>query len=183
MTARAIARQYAHALFDVAEKSRQTERIGREMAEFASLIGSHEELSSVLTNPAIPRARKRAVMEALVQAAPDVSPEAARMLVLLADRDRIAHLAAIVAAFDERVREASRVTRAELTTPAPLDDGTRDRIVGALRQAVGRDVQITARVDPALVGGFTARVGSIVFDGSVRRHLERIRERLLTEVS
>jgi F-type H+-transporting ATPase subunit delta len=183
LTARAIARQYAHALFDVAEKSRQTERIGREMAEFASLIHSHEELSSVLTSPAIPAAQKRALMDALVQAAPGLSAETGRTLVLLADRDRITHLDAIVAAFDERVREATRVTRTVLTTSAPLDDGTRDRIVGALRQAVGRDVEMTERVDPSLVGGFTARVGSVVFDGSVRRHLERIRERLLAEVS
>jgi F-type H+-transporting ATPase subunit delta len=179
LTARAISRQYAHALFDVAEKSRQTERIGREVAEFASLLRSNGELAAALTSPAIPPARKRAVVEALLQAAAPVSPEVGRFLVLLADRDRLAHLDGIVEAFDERAREAARVAHAEITTPAPLDDETRQRLVRALGAAVGRDVRVTERVDPSLVGGFAARVGSVVFDGSVRRQLERLREQLL----
>jgi F-type H+-transporting ATPase subunit delta len=183
LTARAIARQYAHALFDVAQKSRQTERIGREMADFVSLVASNEELSAVLTSAAIPPATKRAIVEALVRAAPDLSPELGRTLVLLADRDRLGSLDAIVAAYEQRVMETSRVTRAELATPAPLDDATRRRIAEALRQAVGGELMLTERVDPSLVGGFAARVGSVVFDGSVRRHLERLRERLLNEVS
>ena len=169
-------------MFDVAEESRQTERIGRELAGFASLIASNAELRAVLTSPAVPPARKRALVEALGRAAPDLSPELGRLLVLLADRDRLAHVGAIAEAFDERARDAARVARAEITTPAPLDDETRRRIVTALGQAVGREVTVTERVDPSLVGGFTARVGSVVYDGSVRRHLERLRERLLAEV-
>lgn len=183
MTARAIARQYAHALFDVARKSRQTDRIGRDVAEFASLVASHSELSAVLASPAVPALRKRAVVDALVLEWPELSPEARRLFQLLADRDRLMHLSAIAAVYEERTMELNRVARGELTTTTPLDAETRRQVVAALGQAVARDVTVTEHVDPSLVGGFTARVGSVVFDGSVRRHLERLRERLLADVS
>jgi F-type H+-transporting ATPase subunit delta len=181
MTSRAIARQYAHALFDVAQRGRQTDRIGRELAEFAALVASHAELSGVLANAAIPAARKRAVVDELVRALPSLSPEVSRLLLLLAERDRIGRLDAIVAAFNDKAMETDRVVRADLVTAAPIDEQTRHRIAGGLGRALGRQVTMTERVDPAIGGGFVARVGSVVFDGSVARHLERIREKLLAE--
>jgi F-type H+-transporting ATPase subunit delta len=182
MTSRAIARQYAHALFDVAQRGRQTDRLGRELAEFAALVASHSELSGVLANAAIPASRKRAIVEELLRALPEMSPEVSRLLVLLADRDRIGHLEAIAAAFKDKAMDASHVVRADLVTAAPVDEPTRNRIADALGRALGRQVTMTERVDPAIGGGFVARVGSVVFDGSVARHLERIREKLLAEV-
>jgi F-type H+-transporting ATPase subunit delta len=182
MTSRAIARQYALALFDVAQKGRQTDRIGRELVEFAALIRSHQELSGVLSNGAIPAAQKRAIVDELLKALPELSAEVGRLLTFLADRDRLTHLDAIVAAFGEKAMDANRVVRAELSTAAPIDEQARGQIAAALGKALGRQVTMTDRVDPAILGGFVARVGSVVFDGSVARHLERIRERLLAEV-
>ena len=181
MTPRAVARQYALALFDVAQKGRQTDRIGRDIAEFAVVIRSHEELSGVLTNAAIPAAHKRAIVGELVKALPELSPEVGRLLGFLAERDRLMHLDAIVEAFKEKAMEADRVVRAELSTAVAIDEQARGQIAAALGKALGRQVTMTERVDPSLVGGFVARVGSVVFDGSVARHLERIRERLLAE--
>jgi F-type H+-transporting ATPase subunit delta len=181
MSSRAVARQYALALFDVAQKGRQADRIGREIGEFAALVRSHEELAGVLSNAAIPTAHKRAIVDQLVQALPELSPEVARLLGFLADRDRLMHLDAIVAAFKEKAMDADRVVRAELLTAAPIDEQARGQIVAALGKALGRQVTMTERVDPSIVGGFVARVGSMVFDGSVARHLERIREKLLAE--
>ena len=181
MTSRAVARKYALALFDVAQKGRQTDRIGRELSEFASLVRSHDELARVLTNAAIPPARKRAIVAALVRAVPGLSPEFNRFVDLLADRDRLMFLDAIEEVFRAKALEASGVVRAELVTAAPVDDLARSDIAAALRRALGRDVTMTERVDASIVGGFVAKVGSVVFDGSVARHLERIREKLLQD--
>ena len=181
MTVRTVARQYALALFDVAQKGRQTERVGRELAEFAALVASHEELSAVFANTAVPPAHKRVIVDRLIQALPELSPEIGRLLTWLADRDRLMHLDAIAATFKEKAMDAERVVRAELVTAVPLDDGARQRIAQALGRTLDRQVTMTERVDPSLVGGFVARVGSVVFDGSVARHLERIREKLLAE--
>jgi len=181
MSARAVAHQYAQALYDVARQNRQAERVGRELTEFAALITSHAELRRVLESTAIPAARKRAVVQALLDAAPETSPEVQRLLLLLADRHRLMLLDQIAAAVAERVMDAGRVMKAELTSATPLDEAARREIVAALSQAVGRELAVTERVDPALIGGMVARVGSLIFDASVARHLERLRERLLTE--
>ena len=181
MTSRAIARQYALALFDVAQKGRQTDRIGREIGEFAALVRSHEELSGVLSNGAIPTAPKRAIVDELVRAQPELSPEVGRLLQFLADRDRLMHLDGIAAAFKDKAMDSDRVVRAELSTATPVDEQARGQIQAALGKALDRQVTMTERVDPSIVGGFVARVGSVVFDGSIARHLERIREKLLQE--
>ena len=182
MTARAIARQYAHALFDVARQGHSTDRLGRELAEFADLVRSHEELSKVFGNAAVPAARKRAIVDQLVAALPELSPEIRRLVELVADRDRLMHLDAITDVFKERAMDASQAVRAEVVTAAPIDEAARGRIAAALGHALGKQVTVSDRVDPAIVGGFVARVGSVVFDGSVTRQLERIRDTLLAEV-
>ena len=120
-------------------------------------------------------------MDELVKALPELGPEVGRLLGFLAERDRLMHLDAIVAAFKEKAMDADRVVRAELSTAVAIDEHARGQIAAALGKALGRQVTMTERVDPSLVGGFVARVGSVVFDGSVARHLERIRERLLAE--
>ncbi len=103
------------------------------------------------------------------------------MLQFLADRDRLMHLDAIAAAFKAKAMDAERVVRAELLTATPIDEPARAQIAAALGKALDRQIAMTERVEPAIVGGFVARVGSVVFDGSVARHLERIRERLLRD--
>jgi F-type H+-transporting ATPase subunit delta len=181
MTARVVARQYAQALFDVARRSGQVDRVDREMRAFQALVSSHAELSRVLTNPAVPAPQKRAVVQGLVSAADDISVEVQRALLLLAERDRLMLIDDIIAAFAERVLEADRVVRAELTTAVDLDDRSKQQLVGALSKAVGSELTVTERVDPAIIGGIVAKVGSVVFDASITRQVERLREKLLTE--
>jgi F-type H+-transporting ATPase subunit delta len=100
---------------------------------------------------------------------------------MLADRDRLALLPAVTAAFDERVRRERHVLQAEVVTAVPLPDAQRAALSGALRRAAGSELTITEKVDPAIIGGVIARVGSLVFDGSVTRQLERMKQRLLEE--
>jgi F-type H+-transporting ATPase subunit delta len=77
------------------------------------------------------------------------------------------------------VRQLRRVVTAELTTAMPLPDSQRATLVAALGRAAGAEVALTERVDPALIGGVVARVGSVVFDGSVLTQIERMRRRLI----
>jgi F-type H+-transporting ATPase subunit delta len=178
MTARAAAHRYARALFDVALKERaDLEAIERALAGFADLLRAHEPLSRVMLNPAVPAPRKRAAVEQLagLAAAP---PVLARLLVLLAERDRLVILPDLVEAYRVRLMDHQQVLRAEVTTALPLAADRLGRIEKALAGNTGRRVTLTTRVDPGIMGGLVARVGDTVFDASVATQLEKLRHRL-----
>ena len=179
MTSRGAAVRYARALFDITlAEGKDLTAAGQEVSGFARLLTSNAALARVLTNPAIPASRKRNVVEALIARAGRLQPAVAKLLLLLAERDRLALLADVAEAYDVRLMDHLKVVRAEVVTAADLPT---DRIA-ALKQnlatATGRDVQLSTRVDPDIIGGAVARIGGTVFDGSLSRQFERIRETL-----
>ena len=181
MTSRAAATRYARALFDVAVKERaDLHRIQRELSSFAALVAGNDALARALTNPAIPAAKKRAVVEELLRHAGDVSPVLARLLLLLADRDRLILLSEVARAYDLRLMDHEHVVRAEVVTAVPLPADRVAELRAGLGHATGRDVHLETRVDPSIVGGAVARIGSTVFDGSITRQLAKLKESLLS---
>jgi F-type H+-transporting ATPase subunit delta len=179
MSSRASARRFARALFDVARSEGQDlERIEGELSGLAGLVAASEPLARVLGSPAIPAGRKRGVMEQLLARSP-VSTPLARLLMLLADRDRLTLLPELAAAFHERLLDHQQVVRAEITTAAPLGSERAAALQAGLARATGRAVRLDVRVDPALVGGAVARIGSTVYDGSLVTQLERLKHRLV----
>jgi F-type H+-transporting ATPase subunit delta len=179
MTARTAARRYAGALFDVVQKQGNLDSAERDVLAMRDLVTGHDQLRRVFETPAVPIQKKRAVIEAILSAAGSTSPEVRRMLLMLADRDRLALLPDIAEAFAERTMAARRVLPAEVVTAVPLDDARRAAVTYALARAAGCDVTLSERVDPAIIGGMIARVGSTVYDASVTRQLEKMRQQLL----
>ena len=178
MTSRAAGARYARALFDVARKEADIEQAGRDLASFAQLVSSHETLSRVLSNPAIPAARKRAVVEQLLARDGAVSPIVAKLLLLLAERDRLSLLPDVAAAYQDRLMAHAQVVRAEVVTAIGLPPDRVAALQQGLARATGRQVQIETRIDPSIIGGAITRVGSTVYDGSVTRQLEKIKDAL-----
>ena len=181
MTPQGVARRYAAALFDVAAKAQVLDAVERDLSAVVQLTLSHDELRRLFETAGVPPQKKRAVVDALLGAAGLVQVEVARLLRLLADRDRLMLLADIGAAFAERMMDARRLVAAEVVTAAPLGEARTAVLAEALGQATGRTVTLTERVDPSIIGGVIAKVGSVVFDGSVTRQIERMRERLRSE--
>jgi len=177
MSPRASAGRYARALLDVVSQQGNPEQVDQELTAFADLVGRTPDLQKALTNPAIPVSAKRAILENLLSRL-TLSPPLAKLLLLLADRDRLAMIGDLAAAYRERLMELRQVVRAEMITAAPLPPERVAQFEQRLGAATGRRVTMTARVDPALIGGAVTRVGSIVYDGSVATQLARIRERL-----
>ena len=105
-------------------------------------------------------------------------PIVGKTLVLLAERDRLVILPDIADSFSQRLQDIRNVVRAEVTTTAPLSAERLQAIQRSLSTATGRSVELTSRVDPAILGGMVARVGGTVFDASVTSHLQRIRQRM-----
>ncbi|MEE2637046.1 MAG: ATP synthase F1 subunit delta [Acidobacteriota bacterium] len=173
------AARYARALFDVSVKDRDLRQVEARLVQFADLIEGHDTLNRVLLNPAIPASRKRAIVEALLGHLGAVTPPVAKLLTLLAERDRLVLLPEVVRSYRVRLLDHLGVVEAHVTTAQPL---TADRIISiehSLTQASGREVTMTTTVDPEILGGLIARLGTTVYDGSIARHLERMRETLL----
>lgn len=181
MTPRAAARRYAAALFDVVHARGEAERAGRDLRAFCDLVAGHADLERVFETPAVTPQQKRAIVERIVEASGDICPEVGRLLTLMAERDRLTLLPAVTEAFAAQVLDATRMASAEVVTAVPLGDERRGALAQALGRAVGRAVTIRERLDPSIIGGVVARVGSIVFDGSVTRQLDRMRQQLLRE--
>jgi F-type H+-transporting ATPase subunit delta len=181
MSDQSVARQYANALFDVAAKSQRVDVARRDLSAVVALVGEHADLSAVFAAPLIVPRKKRAVVEALLSQIDDLADEVRRLLLFLADRDRLRLLAAIRDAFEARVMDAAKVVSADVVTAVPLPAHDEAALAAALGKVTGRHVTIQPRVDPSIVGGVVARVGSLVIDGSVVRQMARLRERLLGE--
>lgn len=182
MTNKTAAIRYARALLDVAVKEQaDLELIERELAQFADLFTQYPLLEKVLLNPAVPVPRKRAaVADVLVQT--KFTPIVSKLLALLADRDRLVLVPDLLKAYGDRLLAHRGVVRADVTTATALDAGRADAIRKGLTTVTGRTVQLTTHVDPAIIGGLVARIGSTVYDASVTRQLEKMKERLTESV-
>jgi F-type H+-transporting ATPase subunit delta len=180
MSSRASATRYARALFDVALKESDPAQVERDLSAFTGLMSSNPDLQSVLTNPGAPVAGKRAVTETLAKRLNVVSP-VGKLLVLLAERERLALVPDVLAVYRERLMDYQQIVRAEVTTAAPLSPDRAAQLEQRLAQATGRRVDVTMSVNPAIIGGIVARIGGTVYDGSVATQLSKMRERLVQQ--
>ena len=183
MTSRGAATRYARALFDVTRNEhKDLQKPRRILRGFATLVATNPALQRVLINPAIPASRKRGVVEQLLSSIGTVEPVVAKMLLMLAERDRLAILSDLVDVFDSRVMDDQNVVRAEIVTAMALPAERVAALGDGLKQATGRNVQIETRVDASLIGGAVARIGGTVYDGSITRQLERMRAALSSTI-
>jgi F-type H+-transporting ATPase subunit delta len=167
MPSRASATRYARALFDVALKESDPVQVERDVASFAGLMSSSAELHGALTNPAIPLAAR------LNMAAP-----ARKLLLLLADRDRLAMVPDLLEVYRARLMEHQHVVRAEVTTALPLTPDRTTQLQKKLADITGRTVEMTTSVDPSIIGGVVTRIGGTVYDGSIATQLAKLKEKL-----
>jgi F-type H+-transporting ATPase subunit delta len=177
---RPAAVRYAKALFGLAQ---ETGRVDALRAELDALVGAIEKvpaLADVFVRPIHPAGeRRRAVAEL---AGPlGLSPLLANFCAYLIDQRRTRDLAAIRDEFVRLAEEAAGRVRGEVVTAAPLDGAQLDRVRGALARRLGRQIDLAVRIDPELVGGLVARVGDLVFDGSLRSQLAQLRAQLTGE--
>jgi F-type H+-transporting ATPase subunit delta len=182
MTNRTAASRYARALLEVgiAEKA-DLSAIEQQLSEIVALFQAHPALEKILLNPVVPAPRKRSAMVELTRR-PGVSTSVAKLLVLLAERDRLVLVPDIEVSYRERLLDYQKVVRADVTTAEPLPPDRAKALEQSLARITGRRVTMTTKVDPTIVGGIVTRIGSTVYDGSVTRHLERMRQQLTANV-
>ena len=180
MTSRTAATRYARAVLDVATReSADLDGIARELDEFVAFFRQQPALEGLLLNPAIPAPRKRAAMEQVAQRT-GFNPIVAKLLVLLADRDRLALLKDVSAVYRDLLADRQNIVRAEVTSAEPLSEDRIETIEKRLATLTGKRVAMTTKIDRNIIGGVVARVGSTVYDASIATQLKKIRDRLTT---
>jgi F-type H+-transporting ATPase subunit delta len=177
MSIRSSAARYGKALFDVATAESTPEDVERDLVAFAEVVKGHAELQRTLVNPAVPLTGKRAIVQQVLDRLQPAAP-VRKLLLLLAERDRLELLPDLVDVFQERVLEHRKVVKAEVTTAAPLSADRLAHLQQRLTAATGRKVDVTTKVDPSLIGGMVTRIGTTVYDGSVATQLAALRQRL-----
>ena len=173
-----IARRYAKALLLIGIDEGNFERMGREVRTLAAAMRRSQELAQTLASPIFPRSEREKVLRALLDRI-GATKSVVNFTRLLLDRERVGVLPDISRELDAMIdARAGRVT-AEVTSAAPLDDKQKTRLVKTLESLSGKKVDMTVREDPALLGGLVAKLGDVVYDGSLRTQPQRIRQDLV----
>lgn len=173
--------RYARALLDVAEREADPDRVAADLDAYVGLLEDQPELARALQHPVVPGAKKADVLRAVAQQA-GFSPLVTRLLTTFAERERLPIVPDLARAYRARLLERRNIVSAEVTTAVPLPPDRSEAIARALGAVTGKQVQVSTRVDPSIIGGVVARVGSTVFDGSVTNQLARMRQKLVENV-
>ena len=177
---KALAERYAGALVDVALENKQADQVKQELAEFAAMVRESPELHAFLSNPSIARASKHAAVEQLV-ARMGASRTLRNYLFVIVDQRRAGMLVEIEQAFSALLDARQGITQATVTSAADLTLDERAELDAALAKLTGKKVQTQFNIDPALIGGAVVKIGSTIYDGSVRAQLDRLRARMISE--
>jgi F-type H+-transporting ATPase subunit delta len=178
MSLRTSATRYARALFDIAVQESDPARIGSELESVVTALRDNLDLHHALSSPQVPPASRIGIVRALAQRA-TLAPPLAKLLVLLAERGRLELLPELLAVYRERLLALQNIVQASVTSAAPLSSETLDTLQRRLSDATGKHVHLAADVDPALIGGIVTRIGSTVYDGSIRTQLHKLKQQLV----
>lgn len=178
MSLRTSATRYAKALLDVAIKESDPAAIEGDLAAMVDAITRHAELRRVIASPGTPQSVRINVTKAIAERA-GVQPPVAKLLTMLAERGRLELLPELLDVYRERLLAHQQVVRATVTSAAPLPPEQLSRLEERLRGLTGRTVQLRTEVDPSIIGGVVTRIGSTVYDGSIRMQLRKMREQLV----
>jgi F-type H+-transporting ATPase subunit delta len=173
-----LAGRYATALFSLARDARQTEAVGAALSEFDRLIGESADLRRLTLSPAFSVEDQLKALDAVLDAAA-IAGLAANFVKLVAAKRRLFAIRDMIAEYHKLDDALRGVTRAEVTSATPLSDENVAALKETLRAASGgAEVELTAKVDPAIIGGLKVKLGSRMVDGSLKTKLNAIRSRM-----
>ena len=178
--AAALANRYARALADVVMapgSPLKAEDAVKQLRDVDALMQESADLRGALATPAIQNSRKRAVLANLLQRL-GVSPFVRNFTYVLVDHRRIGIIGEIREAFEQEVDERLGFARAEVISAAALDAGVSASLESELARLTGKRMRLRFQIDPDLIGGVVARIGSTVYDGSVRGELRVLGKKL-----
>jgi F-type H+-transporting ATPase subunit delta len=176
-----VAKRYARALYDLGREEGLEDKFLKDMEALVSILESSEDFRSMMESPLYDITLKKRVLK-------DVSSNITltsfmeNFLNILLEKDRFTYLESILDSYSGIIDEASGRVRASVTSASPLEKDQLDRIAGTLSKVVKKEVDLDVTVDPALIGGLIAEVQGMVYDGSVKTQISRLKQSLKGEM-
>ena len=182
MTSSAIVSRYASALADVVTgpSGMDTAQVVQQLRSFEALLAGSAPLQNALASPAVAASRKRAIVQKLADQL-GLGKIARNFLLVLTDHRRLGALTPMIDAFEIQVDERLGFVRAEISSARDLEERQKAGLAEQLSRLTGKKVRARYAVEPDLIGGVVARIGSTVYDGSVRGQLNTLGRKLATE--
>ena len=177
MSVQMVARRYASALADVALERGEAHEVQGELQAWADLLESNPNLQEVFRNPTIALDKKRALLNKLIERTKP-RPTTTNFLKVLLQNQRVTEIAEINRRFTEILDERAGMIAAVVTTARPVPARSQDSLRATLTELTQKKVRVDFEQDPELIGGLVTRIGSTVYDGSVRNQLQLIKEKM-----
>jgi F-type H+-transporting ATPase subunit delta len=173
----ASAKRHAQAVFQLALKNNEVEKWRAELITVATAL-SDPQLQVILENPKIHISDKEQLINRCL---PGLSQLALNFAYLLVSKQRLDILTQIVAEYERMADAHQGVEHAKVTTATPIDEGEQKMLEERMAAMTGKQIVLTSEVDPAIIGGFVARIGDRLIDGSTKAKLEALKKKLVTQ--
>jgi F-type H+-transporting ATPase subunit delta len=177
MSVQTVARRYASALADVVLERGEAREVQEELLAWEKMFQASPVLPEVFRNPTIPLDKKRAVLNKLIDRSKP-KPTTANFLKVLLQNQRLTDLGEINQKLAEILDLRAGMVAATVTTARTVPENAQQKLHTKLLSVTGKKVRINFMTDPELIGGLVTRIGSTVYDGSVRNHLQQIKEKM-----
>ncbi len=177
MSLQTIARRYAVALADVVTSRGEAREVQEELSAWEEMMRTNSQLLEVFRHPTISYEQKQRVVDALIERT-RVRPTTANLLRVLLQNHRLADLSEINKYFSQELDRRSGIVTAQVTTARPVEAAAQETLRARLGALTGSKVRLEFGVDEDLIGGVVTRIGSTVYDGSVRGQLQQIKQRM-----
>lgn len=177
MSVQTVARRYASALADVSIEQGEANEVKQELQDWSELLRANDNLQEVFRNPTIALDQKRAVLNKLIERT-GPRPTTANFLKVLLQNQRLTELAEINHKLAEILDERAGMVAATVTTARPVVESSRQSLIGRLSTLTKKKVRVDFEEDADLIGGLVTRIGSTVYDGSVRTQLQQYRDKM-----
>ena len=172
-----VASRYARALSEAMSPDQADTGLDQ-IQRLNDLMATEQDVRKLLLNPVVPQDRRKHFIERLAEAM-GLDPRVRRLFVLIVERRRLPILADVVVAYQKMLDQRTGIVRAQVRAAAPLSEAEQREIAARLEKTTGKRVVMEIEEDPELIAGLVVRIGSTVYDGSLRQHLAGFRQRMV----
>jgi F-type H+-transporting ATPase subunit delta len=180
VTSLTLARKYARAFLEIGLQKGNYEGLGKDLEKMAAVLQGNKELRIILTSAAYPVTTRKAIARTIGESL-DLSKSTVDFIDILIERNRMDHFPQIIKSFETLGDVVAKRVRATLVTALALPPELIGEIKKELESKTGKEVILSMKQDPSLIGGAQTRIGNIIYDGSLKTHLAYIKENLYKE--